>query len=604
MGAHVITLRLFGGLELWGSDGLQLDTVLTQPKRVALLAFLAASPHRFHRRDALLALLWPELDQEHARAALRQALHSLRRALHADVLTSRGDEEVGVDEQQLWCDVRVFRQASDTGDLNGTLELYRGGLLEGFFLSGSPEFERWLEDERSRLRDRACHAAWTLAQRSKAEGDVRLAAQWARRAAALVPDDEETLRRLITLLDELGDRAGAVQVYEEFAKRVAKDYEVKPAPETAALIGTVRARDAARTAPERLPIAFAGSAEIPSTPGVPASPRPPRSRRLGVRRVAWSSAVITVAVALVGGGLYVRGTREPDLSTGRVVVATFANRTGDTSLNRLGELAADWITRGLSETGLVEVADPGAKPPPGGGAAPNEAEAAHSLALATGSEVAVWGAFFRSGDSLEFTAQITDERRRELARSLGPVLGTSADPRPAIAALRQRIIASLAVVLDPRLKDWQGRSSQPPSYAAYREFASGVDAMNRLSTVRPPSIRRTHSRSCGRHSPIGGGLSARKPRGSGRSLKRFPSASRGWTGSCWTDGSHSVTGTCLPSTRTPGSWPRLCLGQSSWRHTSGGTRCSSTVRARRSRFSGVCIPTAARCGTGRTISIG
>ncbi len=483
MGAHVITLRLFGGLELWGSDGLQLDTVLTQPKRVALLAFLAASPHRFHRRDALLALLWPELDQEHARAALRQALHSLRRALHADVLTSRGDEEVGVDEQQLWCDVRVFRQASDTGDLNGTLELYRGGLLEGFFLSGSPEFERWLEDERSRLRDRACHAAWTLAQRSKAEGDVRLAAQWARRAAALVPDDEETLRRLITLLDELGDRAGAVQVYEEFAKRVAKDYEVKPAPETAALIGTVRARDAARTAPERLPIAFAGSAEIPSTPGVPASPRPPRSRRLGVRRVAWSSAVITVAVALVGGGLYVRGTREPDLSTGRVVVATFANRTGDTSLNRLGELAADWITRGLSETGLVEVADPGAKPPPGGGAAPNEAEAAHSLALATGSEVAVWGAFFRSGDSLEFTAQITDERRRELARSLGPVLGTSADPRPAIAALRQRIIASLAVVLDPRLKDWQGRSSQPPSYAAYREFASGVDAMNRLNTA-------------------------------------------------------------------------------------------------------------------------
>ncbi len=75
----MIALRLFGGLELRGSDGLQLDTVLTQPKRVALLAFLAAAaPHRFHRRDTLLGLLWPELDQEHARAALRQALHSRR----------------------------------------------------------------------------------------------------------------------------------------------------------------------------------------------------------------------------------------------------------------------------------------------------------------------------------------------------------------------------------------------------------------------------------------------------------------------------------------------------------------------------------------------
>ena len=62
------------------------------------------------------------------------------------------------------------------------------------------------------------------------------------------------------------------------------------------------------------------------------------------------------------------------------------------------------------------------------------------------------------------------------------MLGAPNDPRPAIAALRQRIIASLAVVLDPRLKDWQGRTSQPPSYAAYRVFAAGVDAMNRLNT--------------------------------------------------------------------------------------------------------------------------
>jgi len=478
----VIALRLFGGLELRGSDGLQLDTVLTQPKRVALLAFLAAAaPHRFHRRDTLLGLLWPELDQEHARAALRQALHSLRRALHADVLTSRGDEEVGVDEQQLWCDVRAFRQALDADDPNGALDLYRGGLLEGFFLSGAPEFERWLEDERSRLRDQACKAAWTLAQRSKAEGDVRLTGQWARRAAALVPNDEEMLRRLITLLDELGDRAGAMQVYEEFARRVAGDYEVKPAPETTALISSVRTRDAARTAPERLPIALAGSAEIPAATGVPTAPRS-RSGSPGPRRVVWTSAAIAVAVALAGGALYVRSNPALALRADRVVVATFANQTGDTALDRLGELAADWISRGLSETGLVEVADPGAKPPKGAGAVPNEAEAVRGLAVATGSEVAVWGAFFRSGDSLEFAAHITDERRRELVRSLGPVLGAPNDPRPAIAALRQRIIASLAVVLDPRLKDWQGRTSQPPSYAAYRVFTAGVDAMNRLNT--------------------------------------------------------------------------------------------------------------------------
>src|SRR5437667_4682910 len=243
---HVIELRLFGGLDLRSSDGRELESILTQPKRIALLAFLAAAtPYRLHRRDTLLGLFWPELDQDHARAALRQALHGLRQGLGTDVLTSRGDEEVGVGEQRLWCDVRAFQHELEASDWSGALELYRGSLLEGFFLSDSPEFERWLEDERARLRNRACQAAWTLAQRSKAEGDFARAAHWARRTAALVPGDEETLRRLVTLLDDLGDRVGAVQVYEEFAKRVAVEFQVEPAAETKALIALVRSRESA-----------------------------------------------------------------------------------------------------------------------------------------------------------------------------------------------------------------------------------------------------------------------------------------------------------------------------------------------------------------------
>src|SRR3989449_5650989 len=196
---------------------------------------------RLAQRGARMFLV----EQEHARAALRQALHGLRQGLGADVLTSRGDEEVGVHEQRLWCDVRAFHQALEASDWSRALELYRGGLLEGFFLSDAPEFERWLEVERARLRNRACQAAWTLAQQSKAEGDFAGTAQWARRAAALVPDDEETLRRLVALLDDLGDRVGAVKVYEEFARRVAVEYQVEPAAETKALIALVRSREAA-----------------------------------------------------------------------------------------------------------------------------------------------------------------------------------------------------------------------------------------------------------------------------------------------------------------------------------------------------------------------
>jgi TolB-like protein/DNA-binding SARP family transcriptional activator/Flp pilus assembly protein TadD len=239
----MIHLRTLGALELRKPNGAELRSVLAQPKRVALLAYLAvASPQGFHRRDTLLALLWPDLDDEHARSALSQAIYYLRRSLGREVVLSRGNEEVALDPDRLWCDAAAFRQALATGAVPEALEIYRGDLLPGFFLSDALAWERWLEEERARLRSRAAEAAWALAESSGAEGSTVNAAQWGRRALALAPGDEGQFRRLLTLLDRVGDRAGALHAYEAFAERLARDYELEPSPETLALIAEVRAR--------------------------------------------------------------------------------------------------------------------------------------------------------------------------------------------------------------------------------------------------------------------------------------------------------------------------------------------------------------------------
>ena len=76
----MIELRLLGRLSLTGADGRDVRALLGQPRRLALLAYLAAaSPPGFHRRDNLLALFWPELDQEHARAYSRRPRVRLER---------------------------------------------------------------------------------------------------------------------------------------------------------------------------------------------------------------------------------------------------------------------------------------------------------------------------------------------------------------------------------------------------------------------------------------------------------------------------------------------------------------------------------------------
>ncbi len=272
----MIELRLLGTLHLTDAAGREATSLLTRPRRLALLAYLAAAtPRGLHRRDTLLALFWPELDQEHARAALRQALHILRGALGAEVVITRGDDEIRLDPSRVWCDVAAFDQAIAADQLDKALELHRGPLLDGFFITAAGEFERWQERERRRLQQAAARAAQMLSSRSEAGNDLPTAIAWARRAVGLEQHGEESLRRLVTLLDLVGDRAGAVAAYEDFARRVGTDLDAEPAPETKALLAAVRAREGAR------PVELA--------PGIPINRSP------GVRWGAWAVAVVALA---------------------------------------------------------------------------------------------------------------------------------------------------------------------------------------------------------------------------------------------------------------------------------------------------------------------
>ena len=253
----MIELRTLGELELTGSDRQELCAILAQPKRLALLTYLAVSTH-WQRRDSIVALFWPDLDTEHARGALRQALRFIRRELGDGVLNGRTEEELGCQGGTLWCDAAAFERACELGRLAEALPLYRGDFLDGFFVSGaSPEFDYWVAAKRARLRNLAVEAARTFAERCEAEGDDAAAIRWARRAFELSLDSEHTLRRLITLLDRLGERAAAVDIYEDFARRLAAEHEVEPSPETQALIQIVRCRARPPAQPESPELALA-----------------------------------------------------------------------------------------------------------------------------------------------------------------------------------------------------------------------------------------------------------------------------------------------------------------------------------------------------------
>ena len=75
-------------------------------KAVALLAYLAVT-QRYHSRDALTALLWPEYDQTRARAVLRRTLSSLARA-RSEGWLDVGRQSIGLNRDKVWVDVDHF----------------------------------------------------------------------------------------------------------------------------------------------------------------------------------------------------------------------------------------------------------------------------------------------------------------------------------------------------------------------------------------------------------------------------------------------------------------------------------------------------------------
>ncbi|CAN5866996.1 hypothetical protein BH23GEM9_BH23GEM9_10750 [soil metagenome] len=331
----MVRLRILGQAELSGADGAPLATASSQPKLLALLFYLAlarrAGPAR---RDTLLGMFWPELDTRAARHALSQALTRLRRELGEAVLDGRYRESIGVSRSELWCDAAAFRDAAARGSHAEALGIYGGSLLDGFYLADAPDFERWLEDERSELNRLAVSCALRLSQTLGVAGQPAEARAAAERAIELDPYEEAAWRQLIACHDAAGDRATAVAVFRRMQKRLRDDLAVEPSPETLQLMAAVHARSAAHGHDRAPPPRHVEPAADPAATAVAAEP-PKRARR-GLLVAA--SVLIVLAIGWVSWQR-TSASRTPGIDPSTVAVVPF-RVTGLDSLST-------WLEEGM-----------------------------------------------------------------------------------------------------------------------------------------------------------------------------------------------------------------------------------------------------------------
>lgn len=458
----MIHLRTLGATDLRRSTGGEVRAVLAQPKRLALLAYLAiARPRGTHRKDTLRALFWPEADDHHARLDLNRAVYFLRRTLGEDVIAAGPGDALGVARATLWCDAVTFEEAFEAGRSEEALELYRGDLLAGFFASVAPEFEHWLDREREHLRKCAVAAALALAEREETRGNVAGAVRWAGRATEIGPYAEGAMRRLLGLLDLAGDRADAVRAYREFARRLEGDLGVAPSPETRSRIEAIRAR-AQPSPPAPGPAAFGQGPQVAGT-----------SLGAARRAPALAGLALGLVLALATWGVWrLRAHSAPAVTTIRVAVIPFANVSpGGMEYLNVG-ITEELVTRLSKAPGLTVIA-----PVSASRSAERATEDVRRFADDVSVRAVLRGSVTQSNGRVRIAARLLDPRTDETLwaetfdRELRDILDVQAD-------IARRIAEALAVEVGDETTTPLARRA-PRSPDAYVSYLKGRYFLNK-----------------------------------------------------------------------------------------------------------------------------
>ncbi len=480
----VLRLLTFGGLSLV-NDGAPVTGAASQRSRLALLALLATAGPAGVAREKVLACLWPESDDERARHALKQSVYALRRDLGNENAIA-GTTTLTLDPTIVASDIREFEDAIARGDDATALSLYTGPFLDGVFVKTSAEFDQWAGSERSRLERVHLDAIGRLARAADAVGDMITSLQLWRRSAVAEPLSGRVAVSLMRALAESGDVSGAIQHARVHDAMVRGELD-SPADEAVLTFAEeLRSGTWTPTAREPRSATLSTVRAIKDTePATDTSVRPSEPLREPIRterrRTPWIVAAVAIVAIAIGAAIApqtrarvfgIFGAPRGLPSSRRIVVAAFTNHTGDTSLDPLGELAADWLARVLLEADF-EVVD--YRTSTLASRAITRTGTAHeraaALAAQTDAATVVTGGYYRQGDTLQFEANVIDAAKQVTLHAVGPLFGPASQASALLGRLANRVTAAMAASTDSTAGASTASLVTPPSVEAF-EHAS------------------------------------------------------------------------------------------------------------------------------------
>ncbi|CAA9368583.1 MAG: hypothetical protein AVDCRST_MAG68-5255 [uncultured Gemmatimonadetes bacterium] len=429
----MFSLNVLGGASLEGDAG-PVTGRAAHKRRVALLAILAAARGRPVARERIVGLLWSEHPTDAARRLLSESLYVVRKELEEEVFISTGDE-VALNGAVVRSDLGEFQDALDGGFVEAALRLYRGPLLDGFYVADAPEFERWAEEERDRLARAFARGVESVADEAEGAGRLLDAVEWWRRLAGHDRFSSRIAARLVQALDAAGERAAALRYAVTHAALLREELGVEPGPELARIVERLRAEPAhvmptfplpavaappehggtGTTAPaapsESVIEASPPGREVPSLPAPAGPARAPSPRPAAVRwnRAAYRAGTVGMILGLLiaaatGGGNVAGGPPDvPGLDPRRIAVLPFEADGGDAQMEALAAGLTGALIDRLSDVQSLRVISRS-------GVLPYGDRAVHLDSVVRDLEVGtlVTGRLQRSGGSYRVAVQLVD----------------------------------------------------------------------------------------------------------------------------------------------------------------------------------------------------
>lgn len=232
-----LQLLLFGSpAAAWRGAPLRIDR-----RQVRALLYRLAAEGRPVAREQLCFLFWSDVPELAARRALTSLLSHLQRALPSAVHLLVDGDSVALDTSNISIDSISYGRILAAGmpaprieHLVQSASLYRGPFLDGFSLTGCPEVDSWITQERQVWERRQLETLAALMEAHAAAGAYREAIMTGLHSLKIDDLDEAIHRRLIELYRIIGDRSAALRQYKWCSAVLARELEVKPSPETEA----------------------------------------------------------------------------------------------------------------------------------------------------------------------------------------------------------------------------------------------------------------------------------------------------------------------------------------------------------------------------------